>query len=145
MFNDTKHLVTALPEWLKKSDVTANKLATTIGVAPRAIYALVKGDADLVAPKTLIEVSNHTDLSIDALIRPYYAAPLATNTGDHRFNHLLAKIGKHLHAENCNEKLQRFVHADFRWRGQQYQREENSLGRLVRDVQRQCAAKIHNQ
>tara|TARA_R110001599_G_scaffold33178_1_gene107781 strand:+ start:420 stop:1226 length:807 start_codon:yes stop_codon:yes gene_type:complete len=117
---------TALYEWLRLSRQTANKLASEIGLTPRTVYALVRGDADLINPKTLIAVSNHTGLMIDDLVRPYERLGLATDTGSKRVNNMLAKVAKYLHRNNCARKLQRFISPNFRCSGQLYQSGERT-------------------
>jgi hypothetical protein len=111
---------TALSVWLEQSKFTANKLATEAGVTPRSVYALVRGDSGLVAPKTLICISNYTGLLIDDLVRPYYNTALATDTGDKRFNLMLAKIGLHMHSNRCEDKLSPYISPKFRCGGTAY-------------------------
>jgi len=111
---------TALSEWLRLSEVTANRLATILEITPRSAYALARGDSELVSPKTLITISNYTGLTIDDLLRPFYASPLATDTGSRRINTVLAKIGAFLHTDHCEAKLARFIHPDFLCSGSAY-------------------------
>lgn len=111
---------TALSEWLRLSEVTANRLATILEITPRSAYALARGDSELVSPKTLITISNYTGLTIDDLLRPFYASPLATDTGSARINSLMAKISAHLHTNRCETKLAKFMHPDFLCSGSEY-------------------------
>ena len=111
---------TALSEWLRLAEITANRLATILEITPRSAYSMARGDSDLVSTKTLIAVSNYTGLSIDDLLRPYYASALATDTGSSRINTLLAKIANHLHSNRCYNKLARYIHPDFLCSGSEY-------------------------
>lgn len=111
---------TVLSEWLSRSKKTANKLATELGVTPRSIYALARGDSELLSVKTLIAVSNYTGLNIDDLVRPYYNAQLAIDAGDSRFNHMLHKIGLYMHSNRCEKKLAPYVSPSFRCGGSEY-------------------------
>ena len=111
---------TALSEWLLQAKKTANKLANVLEVTPRSIYALARGGSELVAPKTLIAVSNYTKISIDDLVRPYYNKTLLSDTGDIRFNHLMAKIGLHMHSNRCEGKLSPYISPVFRCGGSEY-------------------------
>ena len=118
--NSNDFPATALSEWLRLAEITANRLATIVEITPRSAYSLARGDSDLVSTKTLIAVSNYTGLTIDDLLRPYYASSLATDTGSARINTLLAKIGAHLHTSMCKQNLARFIHPDFLCSGSEY-------------------------
>mgnify|MGYP003629096661 CR=1 FL=1 len=61
---------TVLAKYLATQNITPHKLAQLCKVTPRAVYALVEGEPALVAPKTMIAISDYTRLSIDALLRP---------------------------------------------------------------------------
>ena len=117
---------TVLAKYLATQNITPHKLAQLCEVTPRAVYALVGGQAALVAPKTLIAISDYTRLSIDALVRPYADQPMATDTGSRQVNHILAKIGRYLHKPNCEEELAAYIHPEFRCSGHEYQVLPNS-------------------
>jgi len=131
---------TALSEWLRLSEVTANRLATILEITPRSAYALARGDSELVSPKTLIAVSDYTGLTIDDMLRPFYASPLATDTGSRRINTVLAKIGAHLHTDRCEAKLARFMHRDFLCSGSEY----TIANAEPMDFKRMCIANASN-
>ena len=131
---------TALSEWLRLSDTSANKLAKMAGLSPRPVYALARGSGELVQPSTLIAVANHTGLTIDELVRPYYAAKIATDTGHHRINLVLAKIAKYLHTHQCEEQLARFVHPKFTCHGTAFQSPSANAPAL--SFAEMCAANI---
>ena len=71
--NSNDFPATALSEWLRLAEITANRLATIVEITPRSAYSLARGDSDLVSTKRLIAVSHSTRLTIDDLLRPYYA------------------------------------------------------------------------
>ena len=129
---------TALSEWLRLTNTTANKLATVAAVYPRSVYALARGNTELVKPSTLIAISNHTGLTIDDLIRPYHAARIATDTGHHKINLVLATMAKYLHTPQCKQKLARYIHSDFRCHGTWYQHLDENAPAL--SFTQMCAA-----
>lgn len=119
--NSNTHLTTVLAKYLATQNITPHKLAQLCKVTPRAVYALVEGEPALVAPKTMIAISDYTRLSIDTLLRPDVDQSLATDTGSRQVNHILAKLAKYLHRSSCEEKLAPYIHPEFRCSGYEYQ------------------------
>ncbi len=111
---------TPLADWLKASNMSANKLASLVDVSPNAVYRLARGDNDTIAKSTITNLSSITNLSFEDLILGYKTQSLPCETGDRRIDEMMHVIAEETSSRDC-KRLAEYIASDFRCTGEVYQ------------------------
>ena len=111
---------TPLADWLKASNMSANKLASLVDISPNAVYRLARGDSDTIAKSTITILASITNLSFEELILGYKTKSLPCETGDRRIDEMLQIIAEENALKDCKQ-LAEYIAGDFRCSGEVYQ------------------------
>tara|TARA_R100000008_G_C3570165_1_gene161588 strand:+ start:242 stop:976 length:735 start_codon:yes stop_codon:yes gene_type:complete len=112
---------TPLSLWLDAKNMSANQLASLIGVSPNVIYPIVRGDYDRVSKTVITAISNQTGITIRALITGQQdASNKKSETGIECIDNMLNDIAEHLHQPTAEQALTKYIADDFRCSGPAY-------------------------